>query len=173
MVIERTTEQILAIQNNEFDVYEEIDKLKTSICFRYVDTKSKTWPWPIKEKLYDKLPRKSENLWNYDKLGRPFRLGQAILWFNLGKNNQLIQHVAFITSHRLDTDVYYANPVKSGEYMSNWEKSIRLVGNHRNYVLTDSKLEVSRLRQEFGAIIIGSLYDSLYLDENISTYAHL
>ena len=160
-------------KKKEFNSREE--RLRYQICFEYLDLKSKTWPWPIKDRWYDSPPRKSENQWNYDKLGRPFRVGQAILWFTNGKvEGQLVQHVSLITSHRVDTDVYYANPIKSGEYVNRkYENSIKSVGTHRNYIITDNRVEVARLRQDYGAFIIGSLYNPLYLDDVYSVFAHL
>ncbi len=157
----------------EFDSREE--RLRYQICFEYIDLKAKTWPWPIKDKWYDSPPRGSENQWNYDKLGRPFRLGQAILWFTNGKNEgQIIQHVALITSHRVDTDVYYANPIKSVEYVNRkYENPLKTVGTYKNYIITDNLMEVARLRQEYGTFIISSLYNSIYLDDVFSVYAHL
>lgn len=115
--------------------------------------------WHFEEVWLDAPPRRPEKHWNFDKLGRSFTLGQVMIWFSSDSKYGLTEHAAFITSFFVDTGTYYAYSIKNEKYVASWEKTLANIGDA---VIVDTRLEVDRLRQEHGALILGTLYNPWY-----------
>ena len=127
--------------------------------------------WKKKNVWLNAPPRAPENNWNYDKLGRPFSLGQVLLWFTTGKDGKPVQHLSYIATHHVDTTNYFAYQLKSGVYIQPWEKKLTRTGD---LYIINSCVEVSRLRQDYGVIIVDSLCNPDYYDPNGNNpFAHL
>lgn len=127
--------------------------------------------WQRESVWLDAPPRKKEKHWYFDKLGRSFTLGQVMIWFSSDSKYGLIEHAAFITSYFADTETYYAYPIKNEKYIKPWEKKLANIGDA---FIVDSRLEVDRLRQEHGALILGALYNPWYsLKPDIFPPAHI
>ena len=122
--------------------------------------------WTITDVWFDAPARRNANLWNYDKLGRPFKLGYIIMWFSPGTYG-LTEHFGLITSYFADNGSFTANPIKNERYIASWEKKLAKIGDA---YITDTKLEVSRLRQEYGAFIIDRFYDKNWDDPEKSKF---
>jgi hypothetical protein len=131
------------------------ERMRYQILIIQIDLTGKD-KWCKKVVWYDAHPRRSENLWNYDKLGRPFSVGQVIVWYSSSDKYGLTEHFAFISSYFADTEAFYAYPIKSEKYIGSWEKKLTKINDA---FITNTRLEVSRLRQEYGALIVGNLYD--------------
>ena len=112
--------------------------------------------WTFTDVWFDAPARRNANFWNYDKLGRPFKLGYMIMWFAPGTYG-LTEHFGLITTYFADTGGFVANPIKNEKYIANWEKKLTKLSG--DTYITDTKLEVSRLRQEYGAFLLDKFFD--------------